>query len=190
MLQVTGTYGESRLLFSENEQFDPNRRGSDMASKSKRTAKPTRSAKTSKAPSKVAAKPASKPAARATLKVAPKPAAVAEAKPAPKPTPKPTPNPTVTVQPITALTRKDLLARIAERTEVKGRDARAVLDVALDEIGAALVRGEMVKVQPLGVMKVQRQKLGEGADRVICKLRRKNDRGLGKDPLAPAAKEG
>lgn len=86
------------------------------------------------------------------------------------------------------MTKKELFTRLKARTPgVKGRDTRQVMEAMLDELGEALISGQNLKLQPLGMVKVQRQKAVGGADMVVLKLRRKKRNPEGKDPLAEAA---
>jgi nucleoid DNA-binding protein len=86
------------------------------------------------------------------------------------------------------LSKKELFARLKARTPgVKGSDTRQVMEAMLDELGEALIAGQNLKLQPLGTVKVQRQKAVGGADMVVLKLRRKKRNPEGKDPLAEAA---
>lgn len=71
-----------------------------------------------------------------------------------------------------ALRLKDLVARVAERADVRKPVARGVLEAALDEIGAALSRGQGLNLPPLGKAKVNRQKERGGAEVLVVKLRR------------------
>lgn len=91
--------------------------------------------------------------------------------------------------PALVVKKKELFERVKSRAStVKGRDVRAVLDAALEELGAALVAGETLNVPPLGTVKVQKQRETNGAAVVVCRLRRrKGAGGDGKDPLAKAA---
>jgi DNA-binding protein HU-alpha len=92
----------------------------------------------------------------------------------------------VTAAPV--VTKKELFTRLKARTPgVKGSDTRQVMEAMLDVLGEALVAGESIKAQPLGMVKVQRQKTAGGADMVVLKLRRKKPNPDGKDPLAEAA---
>ncbi len=75
----------------------------------------------------------------------------------------------------------------ARAGHIKGRDVKAVMDIVLEEIGAALVAGEALNLPPLGKVKVQRMKALGGSDVVICKLRRKKLQDDPQDPLAEAA---
>ena len=86
------------------------------------------------------------------------------------------------------VTKKELFTRVKARTgRVKGPEVRAVMDALLNEIGAALVAGETLKLPALGTMKVQRRKAQAGADVVVCKLNRKKPGARAKDPLAKPA---
>lgn len=86
------------------------------------------------------------------------------------------------------LTKKALFERVkAQSVGVKGSDVRIVMHALLDALGAAIVEGDGVKIQPFGTLKVQRRKPMPGGDIVICKLRRRKQEPKGKDPLAEAA---
>ena len=86
------------------------------------------------------------------------------------------------------LTKKALFERVkAQSAGVKGSDVRTVMDAVLDVLGAAIVEGDGIKIQPFGTLKVQRRKPMPGGDVVICKLRRSKPEPKGKDPLAEAA---
>ena len=88
------------------------------------------------------------------------------------------------------VTKKELFTRVKARTgRVKGPEVRAVMDALLNEVGAALVAGETLKVPALGTMKVQRRKAQAGADVVVCKLNRKKPGAKARDPLAKPAEE-
>ncbi len=91
---------------------------------------------------------------------------------------------------LVALSKGDLFARVKARTEgVRGRDIRMVIDAVLEELGAALVAGDSLKLPPLGTLKVQRNWESANADLAICKLRRKKPGAGGNDPLAEPAEE-
>lgn len=83
--------------------------------------------------------------------------------------------------------RKDLMTLVAARTGLRPNQARDVVDAVLDEIGEALVRGDALKIPPLGVVKVNRHKEREDADVMFCKVRRNKKTDDQKAPLAPAA---
>jgi hypothetical protein len=67
---------------------------------------------------------------------------------------------------------RELVARVAERADVRRPVARTVLAAALDEIGAALSRGQALNLPPLGRAKVNRQTERGGAEVLVVKLRR------------------
>ncbi|MCX7645005.1 MAG: HU family DNA-binding protein [Rhodobacteraceae bacterium] len=79
--------------------------------------------------------------------------------------------------PPAALRLKDLVARVAERAEVRKPVARGVLEAALEEIGAALSRGQGLNLPPLGKAKVNRQTGRGGTEVLVVKLRRGPARG-------------
>ncbi|MCK0139099.1 HU family DNA-binding protein [Aliiroseovarius sp. F47248L] len=80
---------------------------------------------------------------------------------------------------------KEMLARVAARTELRPIQVRDVYEAVLEELGAALVRGEKLRIPPLGTVKVNRQKTLPDADVVICKIRRNKMSAKVDDPLAP-----
>jgi DNA-binding protein HU-alpha len=70
------------------------------------------------------------------------------------------------------LRKKDLVLRVAEISGVKKKDARAVVEAALAEIGAALSRGDALVLPPLGRAKVNRHKEKGSAEVLVLRLRR------------------
>ncbi len=89
-----------------------------------------------------------------------------------------------------SLTKRALLERVATRTGLRKAQVRPVIEAMLAELGEALVREEVLKLQPLGVMRVVRSIEGEKADVLVCKLRRKNFEKDADAPLAKRAEEG
>ncbi|MCI2398712.1 HU family DNA-binding protein [Aliiroseovarius subalbicans] len=169
------------------------KRTTTKATTARKTTAKTARTSTAKTPAKTVAKTTAKPATRtttkATVKSAPRTAAkTAVAKvAAPKPLEGVTaPAQTAARQP-NALIKKDLLERVAARAGVRKNAARPIMEAMLEELGAALVRGETLKLQPLGVMKVTRQKDMPMANVVVAKLRRKKAQKGDNDPLAEAA---
>lgn len=84
------------------------------------------------------------------------------------------------------LSRKELLARVRKTSGVAGKETRAVVDAVLHELGAALERGETLRLPPLGIARVQRSKSSETHDMLVLKLKRKKPAEGAKDPLAEA----
>jgi len=157
-----------------------------MAPTKKSPSKTTRAKPaTTRKPARTAAKAPAKTAATKTVAAKPAAAKAPPAKAAPAVAPE---TPAAEAPAPKMLSKKELFERVKARTEqVKGRDVRAVMDVVLDEIGAALVAGETMKMRPLGVFKIQRHRELANGDLVICKLRRRKRPPEGKDPLAEAA---
>lgn len=88
--------------------------------------------------------------------------------------------------PTQVVNRKEMLARVAARADLRPNQVRAAYDAVLHELGEALVRGETLRLPPLGILKVNRHKDLDDADVIICKLRRR--KGMGDAaPVAPAA---
>jgi len=71
------------------------------------------------------------------------------------------------------VTNRTMLERVAERAELRPNQVRPVYEAVLEELGMALVKGEKLKLPSLGTLRVNKQKSIEGAEIVICKLRRK-----------------
>ena len=84
---------------------------------------------------------------------------------------------------------KDMLARVAARAELRPNQVRAIYDAVLEELGAALVRGEKLRLPPLGSMKVNRHKDLGSADMVVCKLRRNKTTMVEVNPETPESGE-
>ncbi|NBZ89088.1 HU family DNA-binding protein [Stagnihabitans tardus] len=127
---------------------------------------------------KMAAKPAS-----SRSKATPAPAAVPEAAPQ--------------AEKGATLKIKGLIERIAEKSSVKRKDLRDVVDVTLAELGAALAKGESVNLPGLGNLRVAR-KADNGM--IILKLRQPDPNAVkekpskgedaGKEALAEAGEAG
>lgn len=79
----------------------------------------------------------------------------------------------VSAKVIVPVKRKEMVERIAARSGVKPNQIKNVLDAILQELGDALSNGEVVDLQPLGKIRVNRQKDLPNAEVLICKLRRK-----------------
>lgn len=67
---------------------------------------------------------------------------------------------------------KALVDAVSARSAVKKKDARAVIEAALDEIGRALSSGQGFALPPLGKGKVNRQKDGGKGEVLVVKIRR------------------
>lgn len=69
--------------------------------------------------------------------------------------------------------RKEFVERVVARSGTKPNAIKSVLDAVLFEMGAVLSQGETLDLQPLGKIKVNRQKDVPNGEVLICKLRRK-----------------
>lgn len=116
---------------------------------------------TPKSPAKAAAKPAAKPKLVAGADVAPPEGEVGEAAP----------------KGAAGLKLKDLVERVVEASGAKKKDAKAVVEATLAEIGRALAVGEALNLPALGKLRVVRAGT-EGGGAMTLKLRK---------PGAPAA---
>lgn len=79
---------------------------------------------------------------------------------------------------VKSLRRKEFVERVAARSGLKLGVIKSTLEAILGELGDALSAGEVVTLQPLGKIMVNRQKNIENGEVLICKLRRKR-------PVAP-----
>ena len=69
--------------------------------------------------------------------------------------------------------RKELVERIAAASGLKPNVIKSVLDPVLKELGDVLSAGEILQVQPLGRVSVNRRKDLANGEVMICKLRRR-----------------
>ncbi len=53
------------------------------------------------------------------------------------------------------MTKKEIVIRVAEATKIKQVDVKKVVQRTLDEIAAALTRGERVELRNFGIFKVK-----------------------------------
>ena len=72
----------------------------------------------------------------------------------------------------TTIRRKELVARVAESSGIKPNVIKGVLDALLQEMGDALSNDETLNLQPFGKMAPKRRRQIDGAEIMICKLRR------------------
>ena len=125
-----------------------------------------------------AGKPVAKAAARPAAKIAAKTAAKSAAKPAAAAAP--------VARVAGELRKKDLVARVAERTGGKKSHVRDVVEAVLEELGAALSDGEGLNLPPLGKAKVNRHKDRGASEVLVVKLRRGSKEGGEGEGLAEA----
>lgn len=71
----------------------------------------------------------------------------------------------------TALKRRELLAQVVRRSEVKNKFAKPVLDAALDVIGAALAEGRDLNLAPMGRVKIMREIEQSGSRVLVARIR-------------------
>jgi nucleoid DNA-binding protein len=56
---------------------------------------------------------------------------------------------------VSGLTKKDLALKVAEKTEMRNKDVKNVLDTALKIMMEALVNGEKIELRNFGVFRVK-----------------------------------
>ena len=86
-----------------------------------------------------------------------------------------------------ALKKSELIAIVTERSGVKKKDAKPVVEAMLAVLGQALSDGRELNLQPFGKAKVNRQKDVQGGKVIIAKIRQSDRVQEPKDPLAKAA---
>jgi len=85
--------------------------------------------------------------------------------------------------------KKDFIEKVVERSGIKKKDAKPVIEAMLAELGDALARGETLALRPLGKVKVVRRSSKPTADVLVCKLRRAKGATSSMDPLAEVTEE-
>ena len=174
-------------------------RKTTTATKSTRTSKATAKTTTTKARSATAK--TTKTTAKA--KTATRAKSAAKGVTAPKAAPKAAPKTTATrtTKPVAApkaevareLKKKELIDRVVAASGVKKNQAKPVVESMLAILGDALAKGEAMNLEPMGKVKVQKEKDVGGANVYSCRIRRKKIAGAGtvsvasKAPLAKAA---
>lgn len=76
------------------------------------------------------------------------------------------------VEPV-ELTKKELIERMVEQTEMKKGDARRALDAVLTVLGGALAEGANMSAAPLGKIKIARTKDTKNGQLVVCRIKLK-----------------
>lgn len=66
---------------------------------------------------------------------------------------------------------KELLTAVAQKTSAKKKDVKEIVDAALAEIAAALLRGQPLSLPPLGNLRVAKTQEKDGAMLLALKLR-------------------
>lgn len=99
----------------------------------------------------------------------------------PRKSPAAPPAPTVsvvTVEPVVAgevMRKKELIDAVVERSGIKKKDAKPVVETMLAVLGDAIEEGRELNLQPFGKLKVNRSKDVPNAKVMICKLRRSSN---------------
>ncbi|MEM9349951.1 MAG: HU family DNA-binding protein [Pseudomonadota bacterium] len=84
--------------------------------------------------------------------------------------------------------KKELVDRVVAATGAKKGQARPVIEATLAVLGEAMAKGEAMNLEPLGKLKVQKEKDVGAATVYSCRVRRKKSGTTGpKPPLAEAA---
>lgn len=87
---------------------------------------------------------------------------------------------------VESLRLKQLLAAVVDKTSVKKKDAKEVVEATLAEIAAALSKGHSLSLPPLGNLRVVKSQDKGGAKTMVLRLRI----GGGKDSAEDSAEDG
>ena len=137
----------------------------------------TTTGKTSEPKAAKAAKPAKAPSAPVKAKTAPVPANTSTPKVVEAPQP-------VIVGPV--MRKKELMNAVVERSGVKKKDAKPVIEAMLAVLGEALADNRELNLQPFGRIKVRKERtLGNGR-LMITKIRQVDATGEAKDTASEA----
>ena len=103
-------------------------------------------------------------------------AAASAAKAGPKPAAKPTPEPSVVSETASKpsapeLKKKELVDLVTERSDVRKKYAKPVVEAMIDILGEAIAEGRELNLQPLGKIKHQRTKDTPNARITVSKIR-------------------
>lgn len=84
-----------------------------------------------------------------------------------------------------ALKKKELIEAVTERSGIKKKDAKPVIEAMLAVLGQTLADGREMNLQPFGKVKINRAKDVQGGKVLITKIRQSNR--VPKPPLSEAA---
>ncbi|MGH1578010.1 HU family DNA-binding protein [Planktotalea sp.] len=73
-----------------------------------------------------------------------------------------------------ALKKKELIDTVTERSGIKKKDAKPVVEAMLAVLGQTLSEGREINLQPLGKVKINRTKEVQGGSVIIAKIRQSN----------------
>ena len=89
------------------------------------------------------------------------------------------------------LKKKELIELVVERSGIKKKDAKPVIEAMLAVLGETIAKGREMNLQPFGRVKYNRTKETTSARVVVTKIRQSKAAGAGpkpgKGPLAEAA---
>ncbi|SLN61433.1 Bacterial DNA-binding protein [Roseovarius litorisediminis] len=69
------------------------------------------------------------------------------------------------------LKKRELIDRVVERSDIKTKFAKPVIEAALAVLGEALAEGRELNLQPMGKLKYNRTKETENARIIVAKIR-------------------
>ena len=73
-----------------------------------------------------------------------------------------------------ALKKKELINTVVERSGIKKKDAKPVIEAMLAVLGQTLAEGREMNLQPLGKIKINRAKDVQGGRVLVTKIRQSN----------------
>ncbi|QIE44412.1 DNA-binding protein [Pseudohalocynthiibacter aestuariivivens] len=75
--------------------------------------------------------------------------------------------------------KQELLAKVVERSDIKKKYAKPVVEAMIAVLGEALAEGRELNLQPLGKLKHNRTKETPTARIIVAKIRQKKPRAAG-----------
>ena len=85
------------------------------------------------------------------------------------------------------LKKRELVDLVTERSGMKKKDVKPVVETMLAVLGDTLSAGRELNLSPLGKLRINRSEDKDGHRIIVCKLRQKITPEPPKDPLAEAA---
>ncbi len=110
------------------------------------------------------------------------------AKIVPVPAPPPAPRVVAVATPVVStpeLRKKELIDTVVERSGIKKKDAKPVIEAMLAVLGETVAGGRELNLQPLGKLKINRTEEKANARVIACRLRQSLS--VGPDVAEPAA---
>lgn len=96
------------------------------------------------------------------------------AKATPEPAPAPEPTVVTVSEPVLAaadLKKKELIDMVVERSEIKKKFAKPVVEAMLEVLGETIASGRELNLQPMGKLRINRTEEKSNGRIIVCKFR-------------------